>query len=90
MDNIRGIVLMVASMAGFSVEDALIKSVAEDVPTGEIIIILGLIGGLMVAEFAWRSRRFPGRYHGPLDFAKRMAALGPGFWNGLFRDEKPR
>ena len=50
----------------------------------------GLIGGLMVAEFAWRSRRFPGRYHGPLDFAKRMAALGPGFWNGLFRDEKPR
>ena len=45
----------------------------------------GLIGGLMVAEFAWRSRRFPGRYHGPLDFARRMAALGPGFWNGLFR-----
>lgn len=46
----------------------------------------GLIGGLMVAEFAWRSHRFPGRYHGPLDFAKRMAALGPGFWNGLFRN----
>ena len=45
----------------------------------------GLIGGLMVAEFAWRSRRFPGRYHGPLDFVRRMAALGPGFWNGLFR-----
>ncbi|MFT3897364.1 MAG: ketosynthase [Thermomonas sp.] len=45
----------------------------------------GLIGGLMVAEFLYRSHRFPGRYHGPLDFAKRMAALGPGFWNGLFR-----
>lgn len=50
----------------------------------------GLIGGLMVAEFAYRSRRFPGRYHGPLDFAKRMAALGPGFWNGLFRSGSPR
>lgn len=46
----------------------------------------GLVGGLMVAEFAYRSRRFPGRYHGPLDFARRMAALGPGFWNRLFRD----
>ena len=45
----------------------------------------GLVGGLMVAEFAWRSRRFPGRYHGPLDFARRMAALGPGFWNRIFR-----
>jgi uncharacterized membrane protein len=50
----------------------------------------GLVGGLMVAEFAWRSRRFPGRYHGPLDFARRMAALGPGFWNALFRDHPPR
>jgi len=50
----------------------------------------GLIGGLMIVEFAWRSRRFPGRYHGPLDFAKRMVALGPGFWNRLFRDGSPR
>ncbi len=46
----------------------------------------GLVGGLMVAEFLYRSRRFPDRYHGPLDFARRMAALGPGFWNGLFRN----
>jgi len=45
----------------------------------------GLIGGLMVVEFAYRSRRFPGRYHGPLDFVRRLASLGPGFWNGLFR-----
>jgi uncharacterized membrane protein len=50
----------------------------------------GLIGGLMIAEFAWRSHRFPNRYHGPLDFARRMAALGPGFWNGLFRNGSPR
>lgn len=50
----------------------------------------GLIGGLFVAEFLYRSHRFPGRYHGPLDFARRMAALGPGFWNGLFRGEPRR
>ncbi|HET7126916.1 MAG TPA: ketosynthase [Lysobacter sp.] len=50
----------------------------------------GLIGGLMVAEFAWRSRRFPGRDGGPLDFARRMVALGPGFWNGLFRNDPRR
>ena len=50
----------------------------------------GLIGGLMVAEFAWRAHRFPARYHGPLDFARRLAALGPGFWSGLFRGGSPR
>jgi uncharacterized membrane protein len=50
----------------------------------------GLVGGLMVGEFLYRARRFPGRYHGPLDFARRMAALGPGFWNRLFRDDPPR
>lgn len=50
----------------------------------------GLIGGLMVAEFAYRSRRFPGRYRGPLDFARRLAKLGPGFWNGLFRNGPSR
>jgi hypothetical protein len=43
----------------------------------------------MLGEFLYRSRRFPGRYHGPLDFARRMAALGPRFWNGLFRDGPP-
>jgi len=53
-------------------------------------VTYGLVGGLMVVEFLYRSRRFPGRYHGPLDFARRMAALGPGFWNGLFRDPSPR
>ena len=46
----------------------------------------GLVGGLMVAEFAWRSRRFPGRYHGPLDFARRMAALGRASGTAFFAD----
>jgi drug/metabolite transporter (DMT)-like permease len=55
MDNIRGIALMIASMAGFSVEDALIKSVAVEVPTGQIIIILGLIGGLVFGLLAKAS-----------------------------------
>lgn len=52
---------MVASMAGFSVEDALIKTVAEKVPTGEIIIILGLIGGLVFGLLAMaRGQRLLG------------------------------
>jgi drug/metabolite transporter (DMT)-like permease len=52
MDNLRGIALMVASMAGFSVEDALIKGVAAHVPTGQIIIILGLIGAAFFGTLA--------------------------------------
>lgn len=39
-----------------------------------------VIGGFMLAEFAWRKHRFPGRHRSFLDFLRRMAALGPGFW----------
>lgn len=39
-----------------------------------------VIGGFMLAEFAWRKHRFPGRHRGFVDFLRRMLALGPGFW----------
>jgi len=38
------------------------------------------IGGFMLAEFAWRRRRFPGRHRSFAGFIRRMLALGPGFW----------
>ena len=44
MDNLRGALLMVLAMAGFSVEDALIKLLAGRIPPGQIIAIIG-IGG---------------------------------------------
>lgn len=56
--NLRGIVLMVASMAAFAMEDMFIKWAAgaggSGLPTGQILVMLGLAGtpvfGLMAAR----------------------------------------
>jgi uncharacterized membrane protein len=46
----------------------------------------GVMGGFMLAEFQLRKRVFPVRpYRNVFDFARRMAALGPAFWQGFFR-----
>lgn len=51
--NLRGIVLMVAAMALFAVEDALIKAAAATLPPGQVILVIALIGA---AVFAARAR----------------------------------
>ena len=43
----------------------------------------GILGGFMLLEYAYRKRRFPGRYHSFLDFLRAMARLGPAFWRDL-------
>ena len=45
----------------------------------------GLVGAVFAIEFAYRKRRFPGRYKNVADFFRRMAALGPAFWRDLFK-----
>jgi drug/metabolite transporter (DMT)-like permease len=49
-DNLRGILLMVASMAGFAIEDMFVKSVAADLPAGQILLALS-VGGAPVFVF---------------------------------------
>lgn len=45
----------------------------------------GIVGGFFVGEYALRRRWFPNRpYRNFIDFLRRMAALGPGFWRRLF------
>jgi drug/metabolite transporter (DMT)-like permease len=46
MENIRGSLLMVASMLGFALEDMLIKQMAAALPMGQVIAMIGL-GGTM-------------------------------------------
>ena len=41
MDNLRGAVLMTLAMAGFALEDMLIKLMADAMPTWQIILLLG-------------------------------------------------
>lgn len=52
MNNLRGILLMVASMAGFAIEDALVKSASATVPVGQIIMLLGVGGATIFGTLA--------------------------------------
>jgi uncharacterized membrane protein len=45
----------------------------------------GVIGGFFIIEFAYRKRRFPGRYDGFAGFVRKLAGLGPVFWRDLLR-----
>ncbi|WP_089898288.1 DMT family transporter [Loktanella fryxellensis] len=47
MDNLRGSILMVLAMAGFALEDMFVKQMAGALPTGQILIMVGLGGGLL-------------------------------------------
>jgi drug/metabolite transporter (DMT)-like permease len=42
-DNLRGILAILASASAFAVNDALVKLATEELPTGEIIVIRGLL-----------------------------------------------
>ena len=52
MDNIRGAVLMVIAMAGFALEDSLIKLMATEIPSGQILMMLGVGGATVFAIMA--------------------------------------
>jgi uncharacterized membrane protein len=44
-----------------------------------------VIGGFLLAEYAYRRARFPDRTHGLAAFAGGMARLGPAFWREALR-----
>ncbi|MDR5651268.1 DMT family transporter [Ruixingdingia sedimenti] len=58
MENLRGAMLMVISMAGFALEDLAIKILARTMPPGQIIVLLGLCGALGFSLLA-RAQRAP-------------------------------
>ena len=53
-ENLRGIGLMVLAMALFAVEDAFLKLASAALPTGQIVLLAGLLG---VPAFALIARR---------------------------------
>ncbi|MDF1854104.1 DMT family transporter [Pseudooceanicola sp.] len=58
MDNLRGIFLVILSMALFSVEDLWIKQLTVSLPTGQVIGMLGM-GGMVMFALAARFGRSP-------------------------------
>ncbi len=55
MNNLRGIFLMVAAMAGFALEDMFIKRASVKLPVGQILMILGAGGGATFATLTLRG-----------------------------------
>lgn len=54
-DNLRGALLMSLAMAGFALEDMLIKVLAGSLPVGQVLLLLG-IGGALVFGTITRQR----------------------------------
>lgn len=53
-ENLTGILLMLASMALFAVEDLFLKLAAADLPIGQIILISGALGMPVFVAMTWR------------------------------------
>lgn len=49
MDNLRGAILMVLAMLGFAIEDVFIKQISGSIAIGQILVMLGVGGGLVFA-----------------------------------------
>ncbi len=43
-DNLRGSILMTASMAGFAVEDVFIKAASRAMPLGQVLLMMSVVG----------------------------------------------
>ena len=54
-ENLTGILLMLAAMALFAVEDLFLKLAAAELPIGQIILISGALGLPVFVGMAWRQ-----------------------------------
>lgn len=57
MTNLRGALLMILAMAGFAAEDVFVKLLSVRLPMGQILIYMGVGGGLGFAVLAQRAGR---------------------------------
>ena len=64
-DNLRGALCISASMAGFAVNDAIMKLVFRDVPLFQAILIRGLFACVLIGTIAWwfGALRSPSQLH---------------------------
>ncbi len=55
-DNFKGILAVLASATGFGVNDALVKLATEDLPTGEIIVVRGIMATMILTAAAMHGK----------------------------------
>ncbi|MES0824129.1 DMT family transporter [Ruegeria sp. SCP11] len=72
MNNVHGIVLVVVAMAAFALEDMFIKHLSVSVSTGQIMVVLGVVCGLVfvLMSLATRKRIFDPVAWKPLPLAR--------------------
>ena len=58
-DNVRASLFMVLSMAGFAINDALVKTLDGALPTGQIMGLRGLFLSLLIILLIWQRGLFP-------------------------------
>ncbi|WP_419738114.1 EamA family transporter [Ruegeria sp.] len=60
MNNVNGILLVIASMAAFTLEDVFIKQLTSSIMPGQILVMLGLVCSVvfLVMAIATRKRIF--------------------------------
>lgn len=78
-DNMRSAAYMTASMAGFTCNDAFLKSLAGDLPLFQAVFLRGLIATALIAALAWYQGalrlRFA-RHDGRLIGLRAVAEIG--------------
>lgn len=55
-DNVRGAIFMMLSMAGFVLNDTLMKSMASDIPMFQAIFLRGIVATILMGFLAWWHR----------------------------------
>ncbi|SDE09764.1 DMT family transporter [Limimaricola pyoseonensis] len=81
MENLRGSVLMVLAMLGFALEDMFVKQMADALPVGQILMLLGLGGGLVFAamSLARGDRLWSADFNHPAVVARNLGeVIGTG------------
>jgi len=58
-DNLTGAILMMASMAAFTLNDTFMKAMAGQVPLFQLLFLRGLLTTAAVAVIVWRVRALP-------------------------------
>lgn len=57
MNNLNGIMMVIAAMAAFTMEDMFIKHLSQFIPVGQILVLLGTGSGIIFASLALAKRQ---------------------------------
>ncbi|WP_417728639.1 DMT family transporter [Roseovarius sp.] len=82
-DNLTGALLMMGSMAAFTLNDAMIKGLAGQVPLFQAMFLRGVVTTILVALIAWKMgalrRRLPREDWGPV-FWRMVGEIGSAYF----------